>query len=112
MFDLVNGKWLDAKGELYQLITEFGETPNADIQYYEGVGDANGKFTILGVNKLHLQDKVAVLDGAGVEVEPKDTSYTDFKGAFNASPTEATLLSTLEKRGIKKMISGKKISNG
>ena len=101
MFDLVNGKWPTAKGELYQLIIEFGETPNVDIQYYEGVGDTNGKFTALGVNKLHLQDREVVLNEAGVEVEPKDTSYTDFKKAFDASPTEATLLSTLEKHGIK-----------
>ena len=31
MFDLVNGKWPTVKGELYQLIIEFGGTPNADI---------------------------------------------------------------------------------
>jgi len=101
MFDLVNGKWPAAKGELYQLIIEFGGTPNADIQYHEGVGDANGRFTALGVNKLHLQNREAVLDEVGVEVEPKDTSYSNFKKAFDASPTEATLLSTLEKHGIK-----------
>ena len=101
MFDLVNGKWFAAKGKLYQLIIEFGETSNADIQYYEGTGDVNGKFIALGVNKLHLQDREAVLNEAGVEVEPEDTSYSDFKGAFDASPTEATLLSTLEKHGIK-----------
>ena len=101
MFDLVNGKWPSAKGKFYQLIMEFGETPNVDIQYYEGVGDTNGKFTALGVNKLHLQDRGAVLNEAGVEVEPKDTSYTDFKGTFNAPPTEATILFILEKHGIK-----------
>ena len=101
MFDLVNGKWPTAKGELYQLIIEFGGTPNADIQYYEGVGDANGKFTALGVNKLHLQNREAVLDEVGVKMEPKDTSYSNFKKAFDVSPTEATLLSTLEKHGIK-----------
>ena len=101
MFDLVNGKWPSAKGELYQLIIEFGEIPNVDIQYYEGVEGIDGKFISLGVNKLHLQDREVVLNEAGVEVEPKDTSYTDFKKAFDASPTETTLLSTLEKHGIK-----------
>ena len=101
MFDLVNGKWPAAKGELYQLIIEFGATPNVDIQYHEGVESVDGKFISLGVNKLHLQDKEAVLDEAGIEVEPKDTSYTDFKGTFNAFPTEATILFILEKHGIK-----------
>ena len=101
MFDLVNGKWPTAKGELYQLIIEFGAAPNVDIQYHEGVESVDGKFISLGVNKLHLQDKEAVLNEAGVEVESKDTSYSDFKRAFDASPTEATLLSTLEKHGIK-----------
>ena len=45
MFDLVNGKWPSAKGKLYQLIMEFGENPNVDIQYYEGTGDVNGKLS-------------------------------------------------------------------
>jgi len=61
MFDLVNGKWPSAKGELYQLIIEFGETPNVDIQYYEGLEGVDGKFITMGVNKLHFQDREAYI---------------------------------------------------
>jgi hypothetical protein len=52
-------------GKLHQIIWEFTDTPNADVQYWEGFVDANGEFVPLGVNKIHVENKKEEYDEEG-----------------------------------------------
>ena len=78
MFDCTNANSpMVTKGEIHQLIIEFGETPNADIQYKEGYLDADGNFVPLGINKFHAQDKEEEVDTDGNVTQEASTDFTD-----------------------------------
>jgi len=80
MFDRENSNNpMVTKGQLHQLIIEFGKTPNADIQYKEGYLDANGNFVPLGVNKLHIQDREEQKDKDGNITQEASSDYSDLR---------------------------------
>ena len=74
----VTGKQGVTKGKLHQIIMEFGDTPNADIQYHEGYTDEVGNFVSLGVNKAHLQDVKEIKDEEGKITQKASTGFSDF----------------------------------
>jgi hypothetical protein len=78
-FDINKPKtpWIN-KGDLFQVIVELGQTPNADIQYKEGYLDADGNFVVCGVNKVHLQDRKEQKDEEGNIIQEASTDFTDF----------------------------------
>jgi len=95
MFDRENSNNpMVTKGQIHQLIIEFGETLNADIQYKEGYLDADGNFVSLGVNKLHIQDKEEQKDEDGNITQEASSDYSDLR-AMMAGTTD--LESDLEK---------------
>ena len=77
MFDCSSKNPLVSKGKLHQLIIEFGNVPNADIQYYEGYLDTEGNFVSLGVNKIHLQDREEEKDEDGNVIQEASTDFSD-----------------------------------
>jgi hypothetical protein len=79
LFDINKPKtpWIN-KGQLYQVIVELGDQPNADIQYKEGYLDADGNFVVCGVNKVHLQDRKEQKDEEGNIIQEASTDFTDF----------------------------------
>jgi len=94
MFDHKSKNPMITKGQVHQLIMEFGETPNADIQYKEGYLDADGNFVSLGVNKLHIQDREEQKDKDGNITQEASSDYSDLR-AMIADTTD--LESDLEK---------------
>jgi len=83
LFDISKPKtpWIN-KGELYQVIVELGEKPNADIQYKEGYLDADNNFVVCGVNKIHLQDRKELKDEEGNITQEASSDFTDFMGVL------------------------------
>jgi hypothetical protein len=79
LFDINKPKtpWIN-KGQLYQVIVELEDQPNADIQYKEGYLDADGNFVVCGVNKVHLQDRKEQKDEEGNIIQEASTDFTDF----------------------------------
>ena len=69
--------WIN-KGQLYQIIVEIGDTPNADIQYREGYLDKDGNFVSCGINKVHVVDREEEKDEEGNVVEEASTDFTKF----------------------------------
>jgi hypothetical protein len=79
------------------------DIPNADINYAEGYLDAEENFVNCGVNRLHIQDKEAVIDPETQEIlEPASTDYTDFMSLLDASTDTAATAETylIEKVGV------------
>lgn len=80
MFDIITDNAAINKGRLYQVIIDFNTTtPNADVQYQEGYINEQGDFISLGINKVHLQDRVRS------EKETASSEYTEFISMVNAT---------------------------
>ena len=92
LFDLEKPKtpWIN-KGELYQVIVELGEEPNADIQYKEGYVDADGNFVACGINKIHLQDRQEEKDEEGNITQEASSDFTDFMSILLGAKDTAEL---------------------
>ena len=87
MFDCKSQNPMVTKGQLHQLIIEFGETSNADIQYKEGYLDADGSFVSLGVNAFHVQDREEQKDEDGNVIQEASSDYSDLR-AMMANTTD------------------------
>jgi hypothetical protein len=103
-FDINKPKtpWIN-KGDLFQVIVELGDQPNADIQYKEGYLDADGKFIVCGINKIHLQDREEVKDEEGNITQPASTDFSDFMAVLLGAQTADELEKSARDFLIKKL---------
>jgi len=89
-----------SKAKLSRLIIDF-EGKTVDIEYKVLIMDETGKKEI-GVDKIFLQDKEAVIDpDAGEEIAPASYEYTEFMSALKRGVDPKTLLiQVMRKKGV------------